>query len=242
LIPPSSATPFDQRRWACRCDWGPAGLAALAPADVLIIVDVLSFSTCVEIAVTRGAEILPAGHGHAATLAGAHGAELAGRRGASRYSLSPASFLDAPRGLRCVLPSPNGAALTLQAAAAESAVITGCFRNATAVAAAARDLGDSFAVIAAGERWADGSLRLALEDWAGAGAILASLPGTRSPEAEAAIAIYRSWGDDPRRHLEETSSGRELIERGYERDVALAGELDVSSAVPLFIDGAYKAG
>ncbi|HZM97670.1 MAG TPA: hypothetical protein VFB92_29820 [Vicinamibacterales bacterium] len=29
-----------------RCDWGLAGHDSLAPADVVIVIDVLSFSTC----------------------------------------------------------------------------------------------------------------------------------------------------------------------------------------------------
>lgn len=35
------------------------------------------------------------------------------------------------------------------------------------------------------------------------------------------------------------SSGRELIERGFEADVRLAGELDVSAAAAQLHDGAY---
>ena len=108
-------TAFDQRSAQCRCEWGVNGLGELAIADVIIVVDVLSFSTCVDIAVGRNVAIIPYAWKDASAKAFAreHGAELAGRRGEDRFSLSPASFLEAPAGLRCVLPSPNGAALTL---------------------------------------------------------------------------------------------------------------------------------
>ncbi len=41
----------EQRGYAVRCEWGVNGVATLAPTvDVLIVVDVLSFSTCVDVA------------------------------------------------------------------------------------------------------------------------------------------------------------------------------------------------
>src|SRR3989442_7686978 len=110
-------TPLSQEAWACRCEWGPGAVAALAPADVTIVIDVLSFTTCVDVAASRGAAILPYSwnDASAADFARAQGAELAGRRRQAKYSLAPESYREAPEGLRCVLPSPNGAQVTLAA-------------------------------------------------------------------------------------------------------------------------------
>lgn len=217
--------PFRQEHAACRCEWGPGAVTALAPADVTIVVDVFSFTTCVDVATSRGAVILPYpwNDPSAAESAAAHGAELAGRRGKARYSLAPESYLEAPAGLRCVLPSPNGAQVTLLAAQTSPVVFAGCLRNARAVAAAAACAGSSFNVVPAGERWPDGTLRPALEDWLGAGAILHHLPGVRSPEAEA------------------RASGREMEGRGNVRDKRIAGQLDVSDCAPRFERAAYIA-
>jgi 2-phosphosulfolactate phosphatase len=97
------------------------------------------------------------------------------------------------------------------------------------------------AVIPAGERWADGSLRPAIEDHAGAGAILVHLPGTRSPEAQAAIAVWRAMEGQVRERLRECASGRELVEAGFAEDVHMAAEVNCSSVVPVLMDGGFFA-
>lgn len=239
-------TAFSQQEWNCRCEWGPAAVAALAPADVTIVVDVFSFTTCVDVAVSRGVSILPfpwSGWDDeaAAEFARAHGAELAGKRRRARYSLAPESYLDAPAGLRCVLSSPNGAVVTLAAATTASVVLAGCLRNARAVADAAAQIGRSFNVIPAGERWRDGSLRPALEDWLGAGAILHWLPGERSPEADTAVGSFEQHRDRLVETLDACASGRELAERGHENDKVIAGQLDVSLSIPRFDGSAFAA-
>lgn len=236
-------TPFSQYAWTCRCEWGTGAVAALAPADVTIVVDVFSFTTCVDVAVSRGAAILPYAwnDASAADFARAERAELAGRRRQALYSLAPESYLHAPAGLRCVLPSPNGAQVTLAAGQTPSIVLAGSIRNARAVAEAASRLGRTFNVIPAGERWLDGSLRPALEDWLGAGAILARLPGTRSPEAESAVALFERHRERLLAALDQCGSGRELDGRGHVRDKFIAGDLDVSSCVARFDGTAFVA-
>jgi 2-phosphosulfolactate phosphatase len=232
----STTDAFTQEAWPCRCEWGPGAAAALAPADVTIVVDVLSFTTCVDVAVSRGAAILPYPwrDASAAAFAREHGAELAGKRRHARYSLAPESYLEAPAGLRCVLPSPNGAQVTLAAALAASVLLAGSLRNARAVGEAAARLGRTFNVIPAGERWLDGSLRPALEDWLGAGAILRWLPGRRSPEAESAVALFEHHREHLVATLDACGSGRELAGRGHAEDTSIAGQLDVSSCVARF--------
>ena len=238
---PSSLKPFSQEAWACRCEWGLGGAAALAPADVTIVVDVFSFTTCVDVAASRGVSILPYAwnDASAAEFAQAQQAELAGRRRKAKYSLAPESYLEAPEGLRCVLPSPNGAQVTLEAARTARVLLAGSLRNARAAAEAAQQWGKTFNVIPAGERWLDGSLRPALEDWIGAGAILRWLPGQRSPEAESAVALFERHRDQLVETLDQCGSGRELDGRGHHRDKLIAGELDVSACVPRFDGTAF---
>ena len=116
--PPSAY--WDQHPYVLRCEWGPRGVAALAPiSDVVIIVDVISFCTCVDIAVARGATVYPFGWGDegAADFARGIGGELVGL-GHERLRLSAAAMLTVRAGARLVLPSPNGGALSALAAGA----------------------------------------------------------------------------------------------------------------------------
>ena len=73
----------------------------------------------------------------------------------------------------------------------------------------------------AGERWPDGSLRPAIEDLLGAGAILTQLNGHRSPEANLAAVAFERVADHLLEQLLLSSSGRELVECGFVRDVEL---------------------
>jgi 2-phosphosulfolactate phosphatase len=210
---------------------------------VTIVVDVFSFTTCVDVATSRGAAIIPYAWNDAtaAAFAKSHGAALAGKRRQTKYSLAPESYLEVPAGLRCVLPSPNGAQVTLAAARTSPKLLAGSLRNAKAAAEAAARLGQTFNLIPAGERWPDGSLRPALEDWLGAGAILRWLPGRRSPEAESAVALFERHREQLIEVLDECASGRELSERGHTQDKFVAGQLNVSSSVARFDGVAFVA-
>ena len=75
----------------------------------------------------------------------------------------------------------------------------------------------------------------------GAGAILRQLPGPKSPEAEAAIAAFEQRQHALAETIARSSSGRELIERGFPQDVELASALDESDQMPKF-DGLAFAG
>ncbi len=51
-------SPFDQSTYQVRLDWGTAGLARLAPVDVVVVVDVLRFSSTVIDATASGVEVV----------------------------------------------------------------------------------------------------------------------------------------------------------------------------------------
>ncbi|MDO9430346.1 MAG: 2-phosphosulfolactate phosphatase [Phenylobacterium sp.] len=227
------------------CEWGLSGVEVLRDhAAVMVIVDVLSFSTAVDVAVHRHARIHPFPYGDEdASRAEAErlGVRLAASRSAGgQLSLSPASLMKLNPGERLLLPSPNGSRLSL--ACGRASVLAGCLRNAKAVAAKALALADGgqIAVIPAGERWPDGSLRPAIEDLLGAGAVIAALGLTGDPEAEVARDAFLSAEPHLAHTLRGCRSGQELIEREHAMDVEIALDLNSSHCAPMLKNGAYE--
>jgi 2-phosphosulfolactate phosphatase len=225
-------------------EWGPGGARALAfGCQVIVVVDVLSFTTAVSIAVSRGALVWPypwAGDDdRAEELAAALGARMVrGRASGAALTLSPVSLLDVPAGARLLMPSPNGSTIAHTAGSYRCRVVAGCLRNATAVATALSGVA-AVGLVPAGERWPDGSLRPAYEDLVGAGAIAAMLRGMGadlSPDAAAAAAAASAGPG-----LAGCPSAEELLDKGFLDDVALAQQRDVDHAVPELRDGCFVA-
>lgn len=233
-----------------RLEWGPTGAAAIAPgADVLAVVDVLSFTTTLTVAVERGIRVLPFrwAAAEAREQARRHDATLAVGRsrvtGPGQVSLSPETILRSSGLSRLVLPSPNGSTISALLAGHGVPVIGVSLRNAAAAAAWVGDRAVS--VVAAGERWPDGSLRPAVEDFWGAGAFISALMRGRgsagcSVEARSAAVAYESI-EDLDLALSACASGRELIDLGFAGDVAVAAAAGASTVVPVLIDGWYVA-
>ena len=155
-------SPFDQSTYQVRFDWGSDGLARLAPADVVVVVDVLRFSSTVIDATASGVEVV-----------------LADAQEWSR------------NGAVVAASAPSGAT-----------VLVGGIRNAAAVAQAVQTIQErrqtrtSIAVIAAGEVDVEGTLRFAVEDQLGAGAIVLALsergidhtaPDAAAPQSAASL-------------------------------------------------------
>ncbi len=247
---------FGQGGFDIRFDWGPVGAAATR-AGVSVIVDVLSFSTSVTIAVERGIRVFPfrwrgeSAEEYAAqqdAVLSVGRLEAAGDGAVDAPSLSPTSLLTCEAIPRLVLPSPNGSTIAAVLQESDSTVATGCLRNAWAVAqwlAPMLEAGKSVAVVAAGERWSeDGSLRPALEDQLGAGAILSEVlslgyQDRLSPEALATADVFVAGRSHLGERIAGCVSGRELVSKGFGSDVDIAGELNASTIVPVLVDGAF---
>lgn len=215
-------SPFDQQRYQVRHDWGVDGLRRLAPADVVVVVDVLRYSTTVTDAVARGV--------HPALDAAAHAVSLNGAAVAAAAAASGATvLLGCLRNARAVA----GAVLDLQHRRAQ--------RTSIAVIAAGE--------LAA--RQPGAPLRFAVEDQLGAGAVIDALGGLgvdhTSPEAAAACEAFRGLRHALRHLLTASASGQELLQRpdhdeAASRDEVLtAAAVDAASVVPVLREGRFVA-
>jgi len=220
---------------------------AAGRADILVLVDTLSFGTTVATAVHHGAVVYPCAPEHKGALAERVGAVPSVHRAEvplkGRFSLSPLTFVGVEAGTRVALSSPNGAECCRLARGCPH-VIVGCLVNARAVATYVGELvareGLSVTVLACGERWPDAAhgeeLRVAVEDYLGAGAIMSSLDLDLSPEARVCGAAFLAVRDRLEEILLESDSGVELRAMGYADDVRHAAQLDLYNSVPVLTD------
>ncbi|PKI90797.1 phosphosulfolactate phosphohydrolase [Actinomycetales bacterium SN12] len=220
--------PFDQSSYQVRLEWGTQGLARLAPADIVIVIDVLRFSSTLADAVAAGQRIALSD--------------------AIRWSTNGASVVAAASASDA---SDAGASTVLiggirNAAATARAVMAVQERQGTRA---------SVSIIAAGELAATGELRFAVEDQLGAGAIISALCDLgidhSSPEAAAAAEAYRALRPGLRHMLVGSGSGRELVggvastarmEAAGVRPAttAEAAELDAVDAAVVLSDGVFE--
>lgn len=200
---------FDQSFSQVRLDWGVAGLHRLAPSDVVVVVDVLLFSTAAVDAVaaghtsslTRSASVN--GAPVAAAAAGPDALVLAGcLRNASAVARAIAAEQDARHRRLSVAVVPAGERM----------------RDAGGVRFAIEDeLGAGAIVAALGDLGTDHT----------------------SPEAAVAAEAFRGLRRGVQHLVTASGSGQELIALGRHDRVAYAATVDAADVVPVLRDGAF---
>jgi 2-phosphosulfolactate phosphatase len=230
--------------------WGPSGIETLGDdVAVMVLVDILRFTTTLDVAIGLGARVHPmqwpvSPH---AVSALPEGVELADGSGPRQLTLSPSSLSVLHPGDEIMLPSANGSHCSTLAARRGRTVVGASLRNVGAVAEwiTVKAPPGPVAVVACGERWPDHSLRTAVEDQVGAGALIGSLlqrsPGRRaSPAARVAAALFVAVSDDLGSTLMQSLTGRELVGKGLADDIPWAAAMNTSTSVPVRqADGAY---
>ncbi|WP_298037447.1 2-phosphosulfolactate phosphatase [uncultured Microbacterium sp.] len=218
--------PFDQSSYQVRFEWGVAGLDRLAPADVIVVVDVLRFSSTVTDAVASGQNV-----------------ELAGAR---EWSPNGAAVAEAA----AAVPGATVLVGSLRNASAVARTVLEIqnrrqARTSVSVIAAGERAGDGLR-FAVEDQLGAGAIIAALSDLGA---------DHTSPEAAASCEAARGLSRAVRHLLTASGSGKELVsgaggQLATERMLAAgitptepkaAAETDATEAVPVLADGVFVA-
>lgn len=193
-------------------EWGVAGLARLTAADIVVVIDVLRFSSTVIAALEQGESFPLDAAAHAVSVNGAAVAETAGAREAV-----------------VLLGGLRNASAVAAAVLAEQQ--RRAARTSVAVIAAGEqtDAGLRFAVE---DQLGAGAVISAL------GAL--GIDHT-SPDAAVAAEAYRALGRASTHLLTASGSGLHLIARGQRDEVLAAAARDAASVVPVLRGGVFVA-
>ncbi|MFE1666217.1 2-phosphosulfolactate phosphatase [Microbacterium sp. P02] len=215
--PPQTAIAFDQHAYQVRFEWGVDGLRRLAASDVIVVVDVLRFSTSVTDAAARGASVALS-DARATSINGAAVAAAAAERGGPSALVLAGCLRNASAVARAILDEQ-----------------------------VRRGARTSVAVVAAGElvsREPSAPVRFAIEDQLGAGAIIDALAvrgiDHSSPEAAIAGESFRALRRAARHLVSASGSGRELAAAGHGEDVSRAAQVDADTAVAVLRAGVFE--
>ncbi|KTC64946.1 2-phosphosulfolactate phosphatase (plasmid) [Legionella adelaidensis] len=80
-------------------------------------------------------------------------------------------------------------------------------------------------------------MRVSYEDLIGAGAIIHSLTGDKTEEAITASKMFIDSQQQHFQNIYNLYSGIELIDWGFQNDINLASQYDISTSVPILQDG-----
>ncbi|MGV2984431.1 2-phosphosulfolactate phosphatase [Microbacterium sp. AGC85] len=215
--------PFDQSTYQVRFEWGAAGLRRLAPADVVVVVDVLRFSSTVTDAVASGRTV-------ALTDAvgwSRNGATVAAAAAAGEVTVLLGSLRNASAVAKTVLELQNRRQQ----------------RTSVAVIAAGELTDDGELRFAVEDQLGAGTVIAALSDLGA---------DHTSPEAAAVCESARGLRRAMRHLLTASGSGKEIadgvaatarIEGAglVPTGTAAAAEVDATDAVPVLSDGEFVA-
>jgi 2-phosphosulfolactate phosphatase len=207
---------FDQSSYQVRLDWGVDGLVRVAPSDVIVVVDVLRFSSTVIQAVENGRTVELDAAAHAVSINGAAVAEAAAGSGAT---VLLGGLRNASAVARAIM------AIQHERGDRTSIAVIPCGERVSADAVA--------------------PLRFAVEDLLGAGAVVDALADLgidhSSPDAAVAGEGFRALRGAARHLVTASGSGRELEAAGRRDEVLAAAAVDAASVVPVLREGAFGA-
>lgn len=213
---------------------------AAAAGATIVVVDTFRASTTVAVLVSKGARVLPVASVEEATKIEAD--FRAGERGSAKlpgfdFGNSPTSLkhTEIPPGSTVALTTTNGTRI-VEAASGASAILTGAFVNADAVARELAETTGEAEVVVVGCGWRGNR---ASEDEAAGGAILHRLQSRGAVLDERAERVVGAYRRLSRESLKNNSAARRLKHLGYENDLDFCLSEDILEEVPRLEGGAF---
>lgn len=206
------ATPFDQSRYQVRFEWGAEGIDRLATADIVVVVDVLRFSSTVAARVAGGQSVPLDQAAHAVSR---NGAAVANRAGDALIVLG--CLRNAQAVARAVLAYQHD---------------RGARTSIAVIAAGEREGRDGPVRFAVEDQLGAGAIIDALGQL--------GIDHT-SPEAAITGEAFRGLRPALRHLLTASGSGQELIDGDRRDEVLAASVLDDLDVVPVLRAGAFVA-
>jgi 2-phosphosulfolactate phosphatase len=220
------------------------------PEPYAVVIDVLRATTSIVVAFQHGCRsILPVPNAEEALAARAASpkAVLAGEQGGLRvpgFDLgnSPREFTGEAVGGRDVILTTSNGTKALRAAAGGRTVAIGAFRNRAAVGDWLVARGADSLIVCSGYEGG-----FSLEDAVCAGAIADRVVQLAAgfilgDGARACQALWQRFGPDLLPLFRETDWGRRMLALGFEADLAVCAELDVTNVVPQMEAGRITLG
>ena len=144
-------------------------------------------------------------------------------------------------GKRLILTTTNGTR-AFHTVSSGKEIMAGSFFNIGAVARRCLDLGYDLLIFPSG----DGG-RFSLEDTVCGGMLIAAIlkrgqgPFSLTDSSQSALILYQRFKDHLVEAFHLSTHGKDLIERGFEEDLAFCAQIDITSIVPMFRGGVIRA-
>lgn len=228
----------------------PVALPSISSTSVVVI-DILRATSVIVHAISQGAlEIIPVARVEEAFQFAKkfpRGATLlGGERGSKKiegFDLgnSPREyFAEKVKGKRLILTTTNGTK-AFHSVSSGKEVMAGSFFNIAAIARRCLALGHDLLIFPSGDEG-----RFSLEDTVCGGMLIARIltEGKRlvtlTDASQLAHVLYQRFKENLVESFRLSTHGRDLIERGFEEDLAYCAQVDITDIVPVFREGVIR--
>ncbi|MBM4279001.1 MAG: 2-phosphosulfolactate phosphatase [Deltaproteobacteria bacterium] len=224
---------------------------SLVSTKAIVVIDVLRATSVITHAVSRGIlEIIPVATVEEAFEMVKHfphnTALLGGERGSRKiegFDLgnSPREYIaEKVKGKRLILTTTNGTK-AFHSVSSGKEVMAGSFFNIAAIARRCLDLGHDLLIFPSGDEG-----RFSLEDTVCGGMLIDRiLAEVRTPvvlrdASQSALILYQRFKENLIEAFRLSTHGRDLMERGFEEDLAYCAQVDITDIVPIFREGVIR--